>query len=436
MRYDISNQKAPEMPNLGKGTECIKFLLTQASKDMHEPLVPMLFPSLGAHISGAEFQYPDRSWKETCGMMAQLVGNSGDNKGQLTDLVKAICRDFTRHDEAEYKKLEEWSNLYQAKKNAKDTPVCPTIAIWFPPVDTTKPAFLKNAIALEKLGGRTQYFDLPEVEMADHLCGSHKQVSKTFRNIFDKAKAGALRATVDGVTGNPIMRANITLSGVPVTVRPFYKHELFNGTFGRIVFSYKPRGGRKGKIPRVGEYTDEFYQKLEEYLARLDLCKGRFIIRPLNKLIDKMAEDMATMADLTDDDDLWDISKRALINAWKAGCVLWVLNNQTWTRAMGDLVEWLVYHDLWSKMHLFADMFSQATDQVSEAQRRGPKNMLDGLPDTFNEAQLEALRTTLGKSPDGTKGQLSLWVHRKFITFSNQTGLYTKTDEYLKKSDV
>ena len=436
MRYDISNQKAPEMPNLGKGTECIKFLLTQASKDMHEPLVPMLFPSLGAHISGAEFQYPDRSWKETCGMMAQLVGNSGDNKGQLTDLVKAICRDFTRHDEAEYKKLEEWSNLYQAKKNAKDTPVCPTIAIWFPPVDTTKPAFLKNAIALEKLGGRTQYFDLPEVEMADQLCGSHKQVSKTFRNIFDKAKAGALRATVDGVTGNPVMRANITMSGVPVTVRPFYKRELFNGTFGRIVFSYKPRGGRKGKIPRVGEYTDEFYQKLEEYLARLDLCKGRFIIRPLNKLIDKMAEDMATMADLTDDDDLWDISKRALINAWKAGCVLWVLNNQTWTRAMGDLVEWLVYHDLWSKMHLFADMFSQATDQVSEAQRRGPKNMLDGLPDTFNEAQLEALRTTLGKSPDGTKGQLSLWVHRKFITFSNQTGLYTKTDEYLKKSDV
>jgi hypothetical protein len=33
----------------------------------------MLFPSLGAHISGAEFQNPDRSWKETCGMMANLV---------------------------------------------------------------------------------------------------------------------------------------------------------------------------------------------------------------------------------------------------------------------------------------------------------------------------------------------------------------------------
>ena len=364
-------------------------------------------------------------------MMAQLVGNSGDNKGQLTPLVKAICRDFSLHDEAEYKKLEEWTKLYQAKKNAKDTPVCPTIAIWFPPIDTTKPALLKNAIALEKLGERTQYFNLPEVEMADQLCGSHKGVSKIFRNIFDKERTGALRATAEGVTGNPTMRANITMSGVPVTVRPFYKRELFNGTFGRIVFSYKPRGGRKGKIPRVGEFSDEFYQKLDEYMARLDLCKGRYIIRPLNKLIDHLAEDMATLGDLTDDDDLWDISKRALINAWKAGCVMWALNNQTWTKAMGELVEWLGYHDLWSKMQLFADMFSQVPDQVSEAQRRGPKNMLDSLPDTFNEAQLEALRAELGKGSDGTKGQLNQWVFRKFISYSNQTGLYTKTEEYL-----
>ena len=431
MKYDISKATAPAMPNLGKGTECIKFLLTQASEDMHEPLVPMLFPSLGAHISGAEFQYPDRSWKETCGMMAQLVGNTGDNKGQLTDLANAICRDFTRHDDAEYKKLEEWSILYQAKKNAKDTPVCPTIAIWFPPVDTTRPAFLKNAIALEKLGDRTQYFNLPEVEMADGLCGSHKQVSKMFRNIFDKAKTGALRATADGVTGNPVIRASITMSGVPETVRAFYKYELFNGTFGRIVFSYKPRKGRDGKIPRVGEYPDEFYQKLEGYLSRLDICKGRYIIRPLNRLIDRLAEDMATMADLADDDNLWDISKRALVNAWKAGCVMWALNNQTWTRAMGELVEWLVYHDLWSKMQLFADMFSQATDHVSEAQKRGPKNMLDSLPDSFNEAQLEALRQELGKSKEGAKGQLAKWVFRKFITYSAQTGMYTKTDSYL-----
>ena len=94
MKYEISKATAPAMPNLGKGTEIVKLLLSQASKDMYEPLGPMFFPIFGAPIFGAEFQYPDRSWKETCGMMAQLVGNSGDNKGQLSCLVEAICRDF------------------------------------------------------------------------------------------------------------------------------------------------------------------------------------------------------------------------------------------------------------------------------------------------------------------------------------------------------
>ncbi|MBR5747559.1 MAG: hypothetical protein IKY01_02090 [Prevotella sp.] len=176
---------------------------------------------------------------------------------------------------------------------------------------------------------------------------------------------------------------------------------------------------------------DDFYQKLDEYLTRLDLCKGRFIIRPLNKLTERLARDMATLADLTDDDLLFEISHRSLVSAWKAGCVMWVLNNQTWTRAMGEMVEWLVYHDLWSKMAVFADMLKDADTSLSEVVKTGPKNMLDDLQDSFNEAQLEALRVSVGKSKEGTKRQLRVWKNRGFITYSNQTGLYTKTDEYL-----
>ena len=432
MNYDISKATAPAMPNLGKGTECLKLLLSQASKDMHEPLVPMLFPSLGAHISGSEFQYPNHDWMEPTGMMANLVAHSGDNKSQLTTLAKAICRDFSQHDEGEEKKYLAWQRQKNTRGANKDKPEEPMVAYWFPPSDTTKPAFLKNAMALEAQGGRSQYFNLPEVEMADQLCGSHKQLSVMLRNIYDRAKAGALRATADGVTGNPILRACITISSTPTSTRKFYKHELFNGTFGRMVFSYKPRTSRSGRIPRIGKFDDAFCQKLDEYLMRLDLCKGRFIIRPLNKLTDRLAEDMASLADLADDDLLFEMSHRSLVSAWKAGCVLWVLNNQTWTKAMGELVEWLVYHDIWSKMQLFGDMLGQDADQLNEFQRRGPKNMLDSLPNIFNESQLEALRTSLGKSKEGTGGQLRKWVHRKFITYSNQTGLYSKTASYLQ----
>ena len=43
MIYDISKATAPAMPYLGKGTECIRLLLSQTSKDMREPLVPIFF---------------------------------------------------------------------------------------------------------------------------------------------------------------------------------------------------------------------------------------------------------------------------------------------------------------------------------------------------------------------------------------------------------
>ncbi len=231
MRYNILKTTSPKMPNLGRGTECLKILLSQASKDMYEPLVPMFFPILGAHMSGAEFQYPDLTWKEPCGMMAHLVAESGGNKGQLSYLVEALCRDFHQHDDAELKKLVEWQKIIKSRGANKEKPVRPTVAFWFPPSDTTNPAFIQNAMALEILGCRTQYFNLPEVEMADKLCGSHKQVSQMFRNIYDKARSGALRATADGVTGNPVLRACLTISSTPIAARTFYSRELFNGTF-------------------------------------------------------------------------------------------------------------------------------------------------------------------------------------------------------------
>ena len=431
MKYDISNKTAPKMPTLGKGTECIRLLLSQASKDMYEPLVPMLFPSLGAHISGTEFQYPDLSWKEPGGMMANLVADSGGNKGQLSSLVEAVCRDFRQHDEEELRKLVEWQKQVKTKSANKEKPVRPEVAFWFPPSDVTSAAFLQNAMACESLGNRTQYLNMPEVEMADRMCGGHRQISQMLRNIYDRQRAGALRATADGVTGNPILRANLTFSSTPISTRQYYKNDLFNGTFGRMVFSYKPRTSREGKIPRQGKYSEEFYHKLDDYLVRLDICKGRHVIHPLNKLADHLAADMATLADLTDDDVLWDCSKRSLVSAWKCGCILWVLNGQSWTRPMSELVEWLVYRDLWSKMQIFADLLNRDADVISEAQRRGPKNMLDSLPNSFNRAQLEALRSQLGKSQEGAAGQLRLWIFRGFITYDEQTTLYTKTQAYL-----
>ncbi len=427
MKYDITKSSAPKMPTLRKGTECLQLILSQVSPDMHEAVVPMLFPALAAHVSETEFMYPDNTWKEMCGMLAHLIGESGMGKGQLTGCVEAVMQRFRKHDDEEMQKLVEWQRQVKTKGANKEKPVRPDVSFWFPPADVTNPAFIQNAMACEKAGGHTQYFNIPEVEMADRMCGGHKQVSQTIRNIYDRQKAGALRATADGVTGNPTMRVNMNLSSTPFSARKFYKADLFVGTFGRIPFSFKPRQERSGKIPRQGGYDVTFMESLDRYIDRLESCKGRFVVPQLNRLAEHLAADMATIADLSDDDVLWDMSKRAIVNAWKNGCILYILNAQVWTRGIGDMVEWMVYHDLWSKVQVFGDMLRMDDAVASESvTRRGPRNMLELLPDTFTLVQLEALRVSMGK-PKEAIGQIRTWLNRKFITYSAQTGLYSKT---------
>ena len=75
------------------GTEFCKLLLSQASKDMQEPLVPMAIPALAAHLTNVKFLYSDNKYYELCGQMGHLIGPSGvrkalmfSNCGKLTDI--------------------------------------------------------------------------------------------------------------------------------------------------------------------------------------------------------------------------------------------------------------------------------------------------------------------------------------------------------------
>jgi len=93
-----------------------------------------------------------------------LIGPSGVGKAQLTHLVEAIMRSFRDHDEIEYKKLVDWQRQVKTRSANKEKPERPDVSFWFPPADLTNPAFIQNAMALEKLGGRIQYYSCHFIE--------------------------------------------------------------------------------------------------------------------------------------------------------------------------------------------------------------------------------------------------------------------------------
>ena len=133
---------------------------------MYEPLVPMSMPALASHVTDVKIMYCDNKYYELCGQMGHLIGVSGIGKAQFTNLVEAIQRNSRDHDMQEFQKLVNWQRLMKTKGANKEKPERPEVAFWFPPSDVTNPAFIQNAMTLEKLDGRTQYLNLPEVEMA------------------------------------------------------------------------------------------------------------------------------------------------------------------------------------------------------------------------------------------------------------------------------
>ena len=125
MTYDFFSNTAPTMPNTGKGTHFIKFILSQASQDMREPLVPMVIPALTAHLHKVTFMYSDNKYYDICGQMGHLIGPSGIGKAQLTHLLEAIMRSFRSHDETEFKKLVDWQRQMKTKGYNKQNPQRP-----------------------------------------------------------------------------------------------------------------------------------------------------------------------------------------------------------------------------------------------------------------------------------------------------------------------
>ena len=81
MKYNISKSTHPDMPNQVRGTKCVQFLLSKASKDMHQSIVSILFSLLESHASGAKFMRPNQKWEEMCGMMGNLMADRRRRKG-------------------------------------------------------------------------------------------------------------------------------------------------------------------------------------------------------------------------------------------------------------------------------------------------------------------------------------------------------------------
>lgn len=432
--YDVTSSEAPQMPNSWNKISIMKNILSQTPVNMQPLVANGIFPALANFLVDVEFKYPNNNYYSAFCMECG-VAHSGAGKSTLTKAIEAITRSQDAHDDKVMRdrllqdQQQKQGDTGKKGKKGKETKERIPMPLWLPDPDATRPAIVLNAKDLEDVDNHPMLIVAPEIDSLNQLCGGHRMVSKAIRIFGDGGRWGALRATADGITARPKMRVNISATGTEETVTEFFRKDLHNGALWRFGISYVPRESERSRtIPRQGTYGSKTLDKIDEVLQRLSTTHGKFEIKPLNRLIDSLAGEMADLANLCDDDNIEDMSHRTLVNAWRKGCILWLANGQCWSKAIGEFVVWSIYYSIWSTLHLFNDML-KGTNWA--AAHKGPVPiMLDSLKKTFSMSELEDLRESQGK-PRYAKDLLREWRNREFITFDEQTGLYTKTEKFL-----
>lgn len=431
MKYDLLSPIPPSLPKRLPGF--IRLTISKVPDYMRPAAANALFPSSAAQMHDVEFRYIDNVLHEPT-FMEGTVAASGLGKGYLDPMYEAIIRFLRAHDSESQKKLLEYARLYKTKSQSQAKPERPLdAAILVPEPDMTNPALVQLLMDAEREGNRSLYTPIPEIDLLDQCCGGHRKVTKVIRLNFDTKRYGAQRATVDGITGNPFLRWKFNFSCVPEKAQSFFKSCLKDGTLGRIGFNYVPKPERKRGIPRQGNYDEKYMEALDEFLVRLRMAKGEITVPKINKLINKLNDELSEASELADDEVFESLYHRSLVIAWLKGCVLYVAEGYRWTTEIANFVEWSLYYDLWSKVAIFAPQMKDSRNNVIiDVRKYGPANMLDMLPDSFSQTMLEQLRQSLDK-PIYCVSQLTLWQNRGYIEYDDQTKLYSKTATYLAK---
>lgn len=432
-KYNITSLSAPPMPRSLPGF--VRQTISKVPVYMRPAAANALFPPAVAQMRNVSFRYVDNVLHEPCCSMEGCVAVSGIGKGYIDPMIETIAASLREHDVESRRKLLEWQRECKSKGANKDKPERPNdAAILMPEPDMTNPALIQLLMDAEREDNASLYTQMAEIDLLDQCSGGHRKVTKVIRLNFDNKRYGAQRATVDGISGNPHLRWKFNFSCVEEKARAFFKDCLIDGTLGRIGISYiqKPSARKQG-IPQQGDYDEAYQKRLEEYLVRLRSARGEITVPNLGNLIGRLSTALDEVADLSDDNIFESFAHRSLMIAWMKGCVLYVAEGYRWTPEIAAFVEWSLYYDLWSKVAVFVNQMKKSRNvESADVRKYGPANMLDMLPDSFCQAQLENLRSSLDK-PVECAHQLDVWTYRKYITYDERTRTYRKTEGYLAK---
>ena len=418
----------PEMPK--KLPKLVELLVSQ-TPDVYKPAVAhAIFPPLATHLCRTYFNYIDNVEHEAT-LMCCLLAGTGAGKNCVQMPINLIMEDIRKRDKDNLKREKEWKDEVTRKGANKDKRKRPeNLVIQEIDADMTNPAFvMRTAEAQEHF----LYTALNEIDQFDNLRGIGNQQFRIMCLAFDPGNQyGQTRVGTQSVTERVTIRFNWNASTTINKGIRYFSKVLTDGPISRINFCTIPEREIGAEMPVYGTYDDTFRENLKPYIEHLNMASGTINCPEAFVLAQKLKEENADFARMSQDRVYENLSFRANVIAYLKACVLYVANGCQWESEIEEFVRWSEQYDLYCKMRFFRDAIVKAEQEGVKSSKRGPSNMLQLLPNEFSYQQAEQLRSDLGLDTKGTRRMIATWVFRKYIVKVEAGELYRKLC-FLKK---
>ena len=431
LNVQSSEDDYPAPPEMPKKLPKLVELLVSQTPDVYKPAVAhAIFPPLATHLCRTFFNYIDNVEHEAT-LMCCLLAGTGAGKNCVQMPINLIMEDIRKRDKDNLKREKEWKDEVTRKGANKDKRKRPeNLVIQEIDADMTNPAFvMRTAEAQEHF----LYTALNEIDQFDNLRGIGNQQFRIMCLAFDPGNQyGQTRVGTQSVTERVTIRFNWNASTTINKGIRYFSKVLTDGPISRINFCTIPEREIGAEMPVYGTYDDTFRENLKPYIEHLNMASGTISCPEAFALAQKLKEENADFARMSQDRVYENLSFRANVIAYLKACVLYVANGCQWESEIEEFVRWSEQYDLYCKMRFFRDAIVKSEQEGVKSSKRGPSNMLQLLPNEFSYQQAEQLRSDLGLDTKGTRRMIATWVFRKYIVKVEAGELYRKLC-FLKK---
>ena len=425
LNIQSSEDDYPAPPEMPKKLPKLVELLVSQTPDVYKPAVAhAIFPPLATHLCRTYFNYIDNVEHEAT-LMCCLLAGTGAGKNCVQMPINLIMEDIRKRDKDNLKREKEWKDEVTRKGANKDKRKRPeNLVIQEIDADMTNPAFvMRTAEAQEHF----LYTALNEIDQFDNLRGIGNQQFRIMCLAFDPGNQyGQTRVGTQSVTERVTIRFNWNASTTINKGIRYFSKVLTDGPISRINFCTIPEREIGAEMPVYGTYDDTFRENLKPYIEHLNMASGTINCPEAFALAQKLKEENADFARMSQDRVYENLSFRANVIAYLKACVLYVANGCQWESEIEEFVRWSEQYDLYCKMRFFRDAIVKSEQEGVKSSKRGPSNMLQLLPNEFSYQQAEQLRSDLGLDTKGTRQMIATWVFRKYIVKVGAGELYRK----------